>query len=90
MVSLKDRRYIPHVPRVRCPRFAECKAHLCPLQPFPSRPEPLREEDLCLLYTKSDRLAHLDEVPWFLFGPLLDYARRLAEIGIIVEDHPKF
>ena len=89
MVSLKNRRYIPYVPRVRCPRFIECKARLCPLDPYLTEKTPARNEELCSFYTMSDRLERLGEVPWFLFGPLLDYARRLAEIGLVVEDQGK-
>ena len=75
-----------HVLRIRCPRFIRCKARLCPLEPFPSEKEPLPDEELCYFYTKGDPLEHLDEIPWFLFAPLLDYARRLAEIGLVVEN----
>lgn len=86
MGSPKNQPYVPHVPRVRCPRFLKCKARLCPLDPFLTRKKPLRDEELCSFYTESGRLEHLNEIPWFLFSPLLDYARRLAEIGLVVGD----
>lgn len=89
MVSNKNPTPVGHVSRIRCPRFIECKARLCPLDPHWPEKRPAQNQELCYFYTMSDRLERLDEIPWFLFGPLLDYARRLAEIGLVVEDRGK-
>ena len=72
-----------------CPRFATCKARLCPLDQPPVAQPPFCSEDFCYYYVQGGKPQVLDVIPEFLLRPLVEYSAMLLELGIVSIDLSK-
>jgi len=71
---------------LRCPRAKDCPVRYCPLAPWMD-PGPLDpDEGFCYWWTLAGSIEAIDQVPRFLWRPLLHYTLRLIEEGTVTID----
>lgn len=73
----------------RCPRSEGCLSRLCPLDPYLKQATPEPPVRLCYWYEISGKPSAFDEIPLFLWRPLLVYTLYLLETHLLTLDRHK-